>query len=149
MQNTRLLLIGYLAIGLGCGAKVVYSQGDGDGGSGGGSSTNGTSSSTTSTGVDCAQLQADYLSKFDQATACNTCIDFDACGVGQVISDPCGCPAGTSDQGLATAAQEAFDAWVAAGCGPELCGEPCFGGDVKWFCSGDGTNCNGKCTAAF
>lgn len=147
-----------VSVAAGCGANVVF-QSDGGGGSssssgassaGGFAPQGGTSSQGGSTSLDCNDLLAQLTERLAAATACNPCIDFDPCPNGKVISDQCGRPVGTSDDVLAQQASEAYDAWVAAGCGPFKCDAPCVGGEgAVWFCTSTEPGCVGVCTPAF
>jgi hypothetical protein len=146
-----------VAIGLGCGGKVVVDAGGAGGEGGGGSSTSTSSSTATSTatatstssgtGVDCGLLAQAYEQALAAATQCNACIDFDGCMQGPVFSDTCGCPIvlDSSKQDLIAAAKTANGVWLGAGCQPFVCGKPCFAG-TSWSCqtNGDGT-CDGTC----
>jgi hypothetical protein len=46
------------------------------------------------------------------------------------VPNQCACPAlvNSARPELVTAAQQAYDAWVAAGCGPYACGAACIKG---------------------
>ena len=154
-----LLLLGLTSL-FGCGGKVVF---DGTGGAGGnrsvsssptGSTSKGsthaaTSGSTSSGPNDCASLEKAFQDLFNQATACNACLDSNPCMGGIEIIDSCGCPAGTADQALAKQAQHAYDVWVAGGCGPHLCQVPCGKPGGSWSCGGNGMSCSGTCQAIF
>ena len=134
---------------VGCGGKVTF-EGDGSGGGSTSSSATSTHASSVSTGTgphDCGSLEKVFQGFFDQAVACSTCVDANPCFGGLEIHDACGCPAGTANQAFAKEANQAYDAWVAAGCGPHLCQIPCFNPGQTWTCAPSGMQCNGTCVA--
>jgi hypothetical protein len=127
----RIALISVASWSVGCGATVVFET-DGSGGSGqGGSSSSGSPSSTKATssgGVTTGGMCADLLAAFElavvEATACNPFISVPQCTGTAILLDTCGCPAIVANElqpGLVDAARTAYDAWVAAGCGPYDC----------------------------
>ena len=142
-----------------CGGNVVFDgAAGGQGGAGGSTSTtSGTTTGTTSgttttrgtttgTGTYCQGLADAYQALLTEASTCNACIDFDECANGPVLTDLCGCPVGVSvsKQDVVEKAKAAYSDWVAAGCGPYACGEPCFVGQF-WYCGAVNGGCQGAC----
>jgi hypothetical protein len=137
-----------------CGGKAIIDGGAGGGGSGGSSSSRASAStalvgpgaSTSTGGTTCDAAYAAFRDALDKATACNACLDFDACAGGPVVTDECGCVVGAViDQPEAVStANETYKTWVDAGCGPLDCTRPCPLA-MSWTCgSGDGS-CDGRC----
>ena len=144
-----------------CGGKAVVDSttSSGSGGEGGthpsttsstptGSTTSSTpTGSTTSTSDPCDALQADLEAKLQQALACNPMLSVEQCTGELVVYDTCGCvlAANALAPNLAQAANLAYQAWVAAGCGPWDCAwcppEP----PSPWFCSADPSGQTGQC----
>jgi hypothetical protein len=116
----------------GCGGKVVFTEGEGgsggEGGAGGATTTVGTSSATNasaSTGDNCFALGEALDEAVAAAIACDPQVNTLECSGKELLFDRCGCQgtvANDSTPQLAQAARDAFDAWVAGGCGPFECG---------------------------
>jgi hypothetical protein len=126
-----------------CGGKVVVDASGG--GSGGGGGTLSTSSSTSGDGG-CFQPDLDVAAALDAARACNPAINAIQCDGTAVIHDQCGCSivANEHSPDAVAAAQQAYNAWTASGCGPydcTLCPPP---PPAPYFC--DATT--SQCTAA-
>jgi hypothetical protein len=158
----RLLLSLVLAFSTaGCGGLVVLQlDGDGEtsgpgeeGGSGfepiGGFSAP-TDAATTGTGSDaCASLLETLETAIDHARACTPLDPNIQCDGSVVLLDTCGCPSVVANENLITEiadAQAAYDAWVAAGCGPHEC-VSCTPATEGGFCDtmmGDPSK--GRCT---
>jgi hypothetical protein len=155
MRGTCFILL----VGLGaCGGKTVV-DGPGAGGAGGtgGSSTTTTHTTTTtatttiSTSSGCDGVLGQLTALIAEATACNACMNYDSCMNGPKIHDPCGCRVGASDmaQQAAADAEALYQEWVAAGCGPFECNTPCMPDNATYYCTQTGTNCDGRCDAAW
>jgi hypothetical protein len=146
-----LLPIAGLALVACSGEAVIDFPAAGGGGAGGSSSrassgaAGGPASgpSTSSGGTSCDSLYGTFRQALDEATLCNPCIDNDACIDGPQIHDECSCVVGASNDkpDAAKAAEDAYDAWIAAGCGPVDCARPCAVTD-SWTC---GPVKNGGC----
>jgi hypothetical protein len=68
------------------------------------------------------------------ASTCTTCQGFlDFCQGGPLMTDECGCEvvANTFLDAEAQLARDRYDEWVAAGCGPLDCAQPCH--DAVFF----------------
>ncbi len=117
-----------------CGAKVNFvGEGDGGGAAQGGGSGTGASISGTggsvSTGLSCDVLSAQYEDAIRAATTCDPTLNSIQCDGTAVLNYTCGCPSillNERNPELVLAAQQAYDAWVAGGCGPVPCGQACF-----------------------
>ena len=59
--------------------------------------------------------------------SCDPEIDVPQCTGASTVPDWCGCPVLVNDyyEDTVIAAQNAYDAWVEAGCGPQPCGAAC------------------------
>lgn len=134
MRSTVLALSLLLAA---CGAKVAFvvedgggtTQGGGSAQTGGGGSGTSNTGGSVSTGVSCDVLSAQYEDAIRAATACNPTLSSIQCDGTAVLNDTCGCPSillNERNPELVLAAQQAYDAWVAGGCGPVPCGQACF-----------------------
>ena len=159
MSCSTLAALVLALIASGCGGKVVLEGGSGDGGAGGmgGAASSSTSqdvsvgdtvSVTNGTGVSCDTLLANMQDTLDAATACNACTGFDGCVVGVLLHDACGCDVqgngSLTDEPLE--ATQAYNEWVAAGCGPFACNRECGPVSSKGFCAPDGSGtCQGHC----
>jgi hypothetical protein len=147
-------IYGLLAIAAsGCGGIAVIDGGDGGrGGAGTTSATGGggatvtstvavsssnastvtsTVSSTSSGGPECAAMLQALRDAVVAASACNACQVWpDLCQGGPLITDECGCKvvASTILDAEEQVARDAYNVWVAAGCGPLDCAEPCSDG---------------------
>jgi hypothetical protein len=115
-----------------------------DGGAGG---TSNVVTSTSTGSTDCGGLEKAFVAAFELATSCNACQGADHCIQGVAIHDACGCVVGGIDDKMLTAdAESAYQAWVAAGCGPLPCGAPCPPPSAKYACQpGGGASCDGSC----
>lgn len=157
----RLLLSLLVALSAaGCGGLVVLELDDGPSGDGGaGGSGTGqpiggfnapTDAATTGTGSDqCAALLETLETAIDHARACTPLDPNIQCDGSVVLLDTCGCPSVVANENLITEiadAQAAYDAWVAAGCGPYDC-VSCTPATEGGFCDtmmGDPSK--GRCT---
>jgi hypothetical protein len=108
----------------------------GSGGSGGTSGSGGTTSTggtggTGGTGAECDVLNAERQEALNDAVSCNPEIDVPQCTGARTVPDQCGCPTLVNDYDdeAVSAAQEAYNVWVEAGCGPYPCGAACFYGE--------------------
>lgn len=136
------LLLGSL-LPAACGGKVVVDAG-GSGGEGGTPTTSTSTSTATSGGCDGPNLNLGTA--LDAALACNPAINAIQCDGSAVVHDHCGCAivANEHSPDAVAAAQQAYNAWTAAGCGPydcTLCPPP---PPAPYFC--DATT--SQCTAA-
>ena len=143
---------GLAAAPLGCGGKAVMDGSPGSGGSGGSTTTTTHSTtSTSSTGTPtCASLLAALQAALAEATACNSCSNTDQCQNGPLVYDTCGCQVGANSTtpDKAAAANAAYQAWTAKGCGPYECQEPCYGSGTPWICvNSAGSGCTASCMA--
>ncbi|MFO0555732.1 MAG: hypothetical protein U0271_45570 [Polyangiaceae bacterium] len=145
---TALLLVTSL---IGCGAKVVWEE-DGAGGAGGGetSSSSSSSSSTTSTGTSstCDGLFEAMQTAYDHARACSPLDPVIQCDGSVVLLDTCACPNVVVNEHNITEIEEAraaYEAWVAAGCGPIPCAVCLEAHGGTCFTEGDGSK--GHCQA--
>jgi len=135
-------------VGGACGGKAVVDPMDtGTGGSSSTSSSTSTST-TTSTGtggtVDPCQVLEEQLGvALRLAQACNPMINAIQCSGDTVVYDTCGCEVVANDHAVSEAedARAAYDAWVAAGCGPHLCASCPPGPDTPWYCDVDAEAC--------
>ncbi len=144
-----IVVIGLLASG--CGGKAIVDGSNHTGAGGMTSSTTSSASSSqstsstshTSTGVgggaaSCDTLHQDLQTKFEAAIACNPLINWISCDGQETVFNDCGCVYVANEHypELAQAARNAYDAWVAEGCGPWDCywcpPEP----PAPWFCLG-------------
>jgi hypothetical protein len=144
-----------------CGGKAVM---DGEsptaqGGNGGAttSTTASTSSSTTThttttitTGPGgwggaggCDALQSDFEQKLAAAQACDPAINAIQCSGDTVAFDLCGCDVVANDYhgAQAQAARDAFDLWVAGGCGPYECYACPPPPSSPWYCDPTAKQC--------
>jgi len=80
------------------------------------------------------------------ASQCDACKNIDGCLNGPVYPDVCGCPTGTdaTQPEAVKKAEYAYGAWIAAGCTPYLCGEPCAAG-TSFHCLVAAADCTGFC----
>lgn len=124
-------MVGSLAVAVmgGCGANVVFDA-TGAGGAGGSSASTGGGGAggSAATGSPCDILSSTLDDTILAATACDPFLNVASCTGSLVILDTCGCPAIVANElypERAQAAQNAYDAWVAAGCGPYPC-ETCI-----------------------
>ncbi|MBI4952651.1 MAG: hypothetical protein HY908_11505 [Myxococcales bacterium] len=118
-----------------CGGKAVIDSSAGGGGGSATTSTSTTNSTTspTTTTVDCDTLKQALDDAVAAAVACYPSDPQPQCNGTAYVYDTCQCQIlanETNPQAIA-AALEAFDAWVAPGCGPWDCGFcPLFGPGV-------------------
>jgi hypothetical protein len=150
------LLVGLLDAA--CGGKAVL-DGTASGGSGGGGASGTTTTTTTTfttttsiTTTDvCEVLGADLAAKLELAMACNPQISVEQCTGEIVIWDQCGCSVAPNvlTPELAQAALDAYNVWVAAGCGPFDCAWCPPGPETApWYCGpGEGLD-EGLCQVA-
>lgn len=148
--------------GSGCGGLVVFQE-DGDDGAGGAggtsnvsagpgpinASSSGNTMSTTGTGTsgDCDALLSELETAIDHARACSPLDPVIQCDGSAILLDPCGCPSIVANEhNLAEiqAAADAFDKWVALGCGPFRC-ESCTPAQGEGFCQTRGDGSKGRC----
>lgn len=148
---------------LSCGGIAVFEDGAGGAGnagsgtavgpsaSSGGSKTTGATSATKAASVSatsgvsaCEQLEVPRAQAFEDATRCDACIDFDPCGLA-FVTDRCGCIVPATGTQVAMASEQAYAAWVAAGCGPLDCNAPCPQPGAA-FCEPQGQGCAGTCS---
>lgn len=158
MVRLRLLchLLVLAACAPGCGAKVVFEDDGGLGGSGGTGTTTGVTATSgptgvtnsavtatavgTGTGGTCDALFSAMEAANEKARFCSNFNPVIQCDGSVILLDSCGCPtiiANENNVGEYQAAQQAYAAWVDAGCGPypcEVC-NPVMGGG---FCDGIG-----------
>jgi hypothetical protein len=83
---------------------------------------------STTTGDACDALLEAYVKAVDAATECSPFEPVVQCDGSIVLLDTCACPSIVANEhasDLATVARDAYDAWVAAGCGPIPC-EQCI-----------------------
>ncbi len=128
-----------------CGGKaVVDPPAEGIGGSSSTSSSTTSSSTTSSSGTGgtadpCPLLDEQLEAALRLAQACNPMINAIQCSGQAVVYDTCGCQVVANDQASseAEAALEAYDAWVQAGCGPQLCSTCPPGPETPWYCDVD------------
>ncbi|MCC6525950.1 MAG: hypothetical protein IT373_25110 [Polyangiaceae bacterium] len=137
--------LGLLAgLGSACGGKAVLDSGAGGGG--GSATTSSTTSNTTSpttTTVDCDSLKQALDDAVAAAVACWPSDPQPQCTGTAYVYDTCQCQIlanETNPQAIA-AALEAFDAWVAPGCGPWDCGFCPVFGPGACVPSGNGGHC--------
>lgn len=141
------VLVASLGLVTGCGGKVVVDLSGS--GAGGASTTTGTTTTTSSTStssgaVDCAMLLQDLGAKFDTAQSCNP---YDnppvECTGSATIQDTCGCKVvGNSLDGAAVAAaNQAFEAWSSAGCGPGECKKCPPAPPASYYCDATQKKC--------
>jgi hypothetical protein len=78
-------------------------------------------------------------------------MDYDSCMNGPKIHDTCGCLVGASDMAAQAAAdaEATYQQWVAWGCGPWDCDMPCMPDNATYYCTPEGSECNGRCDAAW
>ena len=152
---TRRVVLASLAMAAACGGKVVVdpettastesASGAGAAGAAGPASASavvavgvgGTNPDGSSgVGVDCGSLEADYEQKLALARQCSPGDPGLQCSGKLTVPDPCNCPVIVNDAtpDLAALAEKAFEAWVAAGCGPFECGRDCLPPGTGGFC---------------
>jgi len=145
-----------------CGGLVVLDLDDGAGGEGdaptipvgGAPSTSvpSSNSATTSTGPgnDCQDLALAWETAIDHARACSPLDPVIQCDASVVLLDQCGCASIVVNENHVSEIQEAqaaYDAWVAAGCGPYLC-ESCSEALGGW-CQAREDGGKGRCESQF
>jgi hypothetical protein len=105
-------------------------SGGSTGGSGGstGGSAGSTGGSAGSAGADCKALGETMQATLTAAQQCSPLLGVEQCNGTAVGYDSCGCGVVLNDTqpDKVKAANDAYDAWVAAGCGPNACGKACF-----------------------
>jgi hypothetical protein len=158
MRLVLSLLVGFSVAG--CGGLVVLELDDGpasDGGSGGsgipgepmGGFGQPTDAATTGTSSDqCAALLEAFETANDHARACSPLDPNIQCDGSVVLLDACGCPSVVANENLVAEiadAQAAYEAWVAAGCGPYECAT-CMPATNGGFCETMGEPSKGRCT---
>jgi hypothetical protein len=88
---------------------------------------------------DCALLQQHMSGLFQLAVMCDPAND--QCVVSETLTDVCGCMVAISGESpVLDDLQQAYDVWVAQGCGPMGCGAPCPVGEASCL-EGNGTYC--------
>ncbi len=87
---------------------------------------------------DCTSLNNTRQQYLDAARVCNAELSGQCTG-SATVPNQCACPTLVNDGSPSDvqAAQDAYDAWVAAGCGPYACGAACFEGTTG-TCVGQG-----------
>jgi hypothetical protein len=111
---------------VGCGGLVVLEE---EGGLGGGatssaSATKASSVVSSSTGSTCEALTVALEQALDQTRVCGPALSIVQCDGSAILKDLCGCPtilANEHNVAQIQGAEQAYDAWVAAGCGPYPC----------------------------
>lgn len=103
---------------------------EGTGGSGGMAGAGGSS---------CASLNVARAQSLDTARSCNPEVD-SACAKVVTVPNQCGCATlvNSAQPAAIQAAQQAYDAWIQAGCGPYACGANCVKGTAA-ACQASGT----------
>ncbi len=161
MLRLSLVLVGVL--GAACGGVVVLEEDDdGAGGSSAGpgsssasssksasASTTNASASSSSGGATCASLEAAFQQAVAAAQSCNPFLSIPQCSL--IVDDRCGCPTIVLNEtapDLVQAVQQAYAAWVNAGCGPLDCGfcDPAEGGGCSQNPDGQTGTCVGFTT---
>ncbi len=123
-----------------CGGKVFFDPGTvgGAGGAGGGAGGAGGG------GDLCELLGADLQAKLKEAQACNPLLSVLQCSADAIVLDSCGCEQAANQLSpiAVEAARDAFDTWVAAGCGPFDCFScPPPPSSTTWFCDPAESSC--------
>lgn len=157
----RLLSLVALSVA-GCGGLVVLELDDESGTQAGGQGGRGGSGGepiagffsppadvvTTGTGSGaCDALLATYETAVDHARACSPLDPNIQCDGTVVLLDTCGCPSIVANEDLVgevADAEAAYEAWVAAGCGPYQC-ESCTPATNGGFCETMGDPAKGRC----
>jgi hypothetical protein len=78
----------------------------------------------------CATLQETRRKTLEDASSCSGVLTVVQCSGSASVPDQCACPVIVNEARpeKVKAAQDAYDAWVKAGCGPFPCGAACFAG---------------------
>jgi hypothetical protein len=78
----------------------------------------------------CQSLFATFQNALAEAVKCSPVLGVVQCSGSATLLDACGCTvvANETQPEKVKAAQAAYDAWVAAGCGPYACGKECVVG---------------------
>jgi len=141
-----------------CGGKAVVDAQEltAQGGSGGKTTTTTTttssSSSTSSTSTSpggsggaggCDGLQQSFEQKLAAAQQCDPAINAVQCSGHTVVHDSCGCEVTANDYHAtqAQAAEAAFNAWIAGGCGPMECYACPPPPSSPWYCDPTAKQC--------
>jgi hypothetical protein len=122
----------YFVVIFACGGKaVVDPPGSHEAGGGHSATTSGSGGTTITTGEagsgapgdPCVELELDLTNKNAEAIACNPAINMPQCTGTAYVLDTCGCQilANETNPSAVQAAQQAYQAWVGAGCGPWPC----------------------------
>ena len=142
-------MVSIAALAWSCGGKaVVDGENEGQGGAGGTTTT--TTHSTTSTGSggegaspSCNSLSQALTAAIDAAQECNPAINTVQCNGSSVVRDSCACElvANENYPALVQAANGAYNAWVAAGCGPIPCYNCPPAPPSPWYCDPSTSSC--------
>jgi hypothetical protein len=157
---TSLLLISATLVSAACGGLVVFEEDGGEGGAGGQNPattyvtagvfvTSTTGATTTGMGAPCDLLTDELETAIDHARACSPLEPVVQCDGSAILLDLCGCPsvvANEHNQLEINDARAAYEAWVAAGCGPYEC-ESCTPAKMGGFCFAPGDGTKGRCEA--
>ncbi len=157
--RTPLACVMALFFGGACGAIAVLEDDAGAGGAGtttatgpttkaGAGPTTASKSVGVTTGGVCDGLAEELETAIDHARACSPLRPVVQCDGSAILLDLCGCPSVVANEHLPVEiqqAQDAYDAWVSAGCGPYPCESctPAEGG----FCLAEGDGSKGRCEA--
>jgi hypothetical protein len=112
----------------GAGGSVSGAGGGATSGIGVGTSVQSGSVASSSSGDNCFALGEELDRTTSEAVGCNPTIDLLQCNGSELLFDRCGCKSVVANETkpeLVQAARAAYDAWVAAGCGPFDCGGAC------------------------
>ncbi len=135
--------------GAGAGGASPSGTTVGPGPTSGGPTSVATTGVTSGTPVSCDQLTLAYETAIQHARACSRLEPVVQCDGSVILLDECACPtiiANEHNVAEIQAASQAYDAWVAAGCGPYQC-EACFPVEGGGFCEALGDGSKGFCTA--
>jgi hypothetical protein len=148
--RTQLSVFGLVGAALvwSCGGKAVVDPPiHGQAGSGGQGATTTTTGSTglggEGAGTGCEALMQDLTNAISAAQACDPASPVYECTGMAVVKDTCACDlvANQTVPTLVQAANDAYDAWVAAGCGPI----PCYAcpppPSSPWYCDPNSLSC--------
>ena len=139
MQLSALALVG-AALVWSCGGKAVVDPPlhgrAGSGGQGATTTTGSTGLGGEGAGTGCNALDQNMMDALGAAQACDPSSSVNECTSAAVVKDTCGCEAVANQTapGLVQAANDAYDAWVAAGCGPTPCYACPPAPPAPWYC---------------
>jgi hypothetical protein len=116
--------------GASAGGKLATTGGIGVGGVGGGAAA-GVGGESAAGAPSCAELNMERQTWLQAAVVCSAELDGQCAGA-KTVPNQCGCPTlvNSALDYQVKQAQAAYDAWVAAGCGPFACGAACFLGTM-------------------